>query len=522
VPAPNSETIRVKALTAVLFCCIVAFHLLCAVSGKPLFRAVHLGTALEYAHGPINILRPIVVGYDANDAPMAQELPLWQAAVGGLLKLAGSNWYGWANVVSLISFGFGLWPYFQLARRYAGEREAWWALAFFLAEPVVVFAAGLGSTDGFCLTLTLWFLYFADQMIRTGGVRWWVAATVFASLSAVSKLPFFMTAGLCSVAMLIVAGVKSWRPWLLLIAAGSIAAIVFAVWTWYTNKLLGAVEYPYQELRFSKSPQAIFWYFGDLKYRLSPGPWIKGGWRFLHGTLGSLPLVVLLATAIIRQGNRLPKLWLLATFVTTLVFTQIVLVHWHYYLMCCPAVAMLCGITIARWESFWQSELPGRCLRTGLIAFALLASATDGLIAMKIGIYMDYYPKEMSEVIRQHTRPEDKLVVYGSDWGAEELFRSGRRGFNVFRYHTYPGVTTEIGLYELLNDPAHLKRLKELGYTKLVLLSESPVKFAAVAVNPGSHRLREVYPASISPTVDSWPVVFRSDDILIKELGPGD
>jgi hypothetical protein len=64
-----------------------------------------------------------------------------------------------------------------------------------------------------------------------------------------------------------------------------------------------------------------------------------------------------------------------------------------------------------------------------------------------------------------------------------------------------------------------LKRLKELGYTKLVLLSESPVKFAAVAVNPGSHRLRELYPETVSASVDAWPVVFKSEDILIKQIG---
>jgi hypothetical protein len=518
VSSANSGPIALKPIILALCISIVAFHLGCALAGKPLFRAVHLGTALEYSHGPINVLRPIVVGYDANDAPMAQELPLWQALSGGLLKLMGSTWYGWANLVSLMSFALGLWPFFEIARRYAGEREAAWALAFFLAEPVVVFAAGLGSTDGFCLTLTLWFLFFADRMIRTGSATWWLPTIVFACLSAVSKLPFFMTAGLCSAAMLVVNGVKSSRTWLLLITAGLLAGMVFGAWTWYTNRLLAAVEFPYQELRFSQSPQATFWYFGDLKYRLSAGPWIKGGWRFLHGTLGSLPLIILLVTAIIRPGNRLPKFWLLSTFLTTLVFTQIVLVHWHYYLMCCPAVALLCGVTISRWEGFWESELPHRCVRTALVTIALLLSAVDGLIAMKVGIYMDYYPREMSDIIRQHTRPEDKLVVFGSDWGAEELFRSGRRGFDVFRFHTVPGVKTETGLYELLNEPAPLRRLKELGYTKLVLLSESPVKFAAVAVNPGSHRLREFYPATISPAVDSWPVVFRSEDILIKEI----
>lgn len=75
------------------------------------------------------------MGFDANDAPTVQEPPLWQAAAGLLFKATGSTWYGWANLVSLLCFAAGLWPFFQLARQYVGARAAWWSLAFLLAEP---------------------------------------------------------------------------------------------------------------------------------------------------------------------------------------------------------------------------------------------------------------------------------------------------------------------------------------------------------------------------------------------------
>ena len=63
-----------------------------------------------------------------------------------------------------------------------------------------------------------------------------------------------------------------------------------------------------------------------------------------------------------------------------------------------------------------------------------------------------------------------------------------------------------------------LRRLKELGYNKLVLVSESPVRFAVEAANPGSKRQRRFYPKSISKSVDAWPVDFQSDELLIKEI----
>jgi hypothetical protein len=49
-------------------------------------------------------------------------------------------------------------------------------------------------------------------------------------------------------------------------------------------------------------------------------------------------------------------------------------------------------------------------------------------------------------------------------------------------------------------------------------MSESSVRFAVEAVNPGSQRKRIFYPATISPAVDAWPIVYRSEEILIKEI----
>ena len=308
----------------------------------------------------------------------------------------------------------------------------------------------------------------------------------------------------------------------MLISAGVLAAGVFLGWTNYCDAVAAQAIYPYTELRISHNPFMARWYFGDLQMRLNPRVWIKPGWRFLHATLGSLPFAVLLLAALFRRGNCLAKLWLLATFLTILVFTPIVLIHWHYYLMCCPAVALLCGATLARWESFWIEEIPRQWLRLPLVGVMLVFSAIDGVIAMKIAIDYDYFPQEMSALLRQYTRPEDKLIVYKCDpeWPGEVLFRSERKGLFVPTLESLPDGPTKKGLYELLNNEADLRQLKSLGYNKLVLMSESPVRFAAEAVNPGSHRKRFYYPATISPRVDAWPVVYRSEDILIKEI-PG-
>jgi hypothetical protein len=515
------STRYLKLLVLSLCILVAAFHLGSALAGKPLFRASHLGTALEYGRGSINLFRPIMIGFNATGTPTALEFPLWQAAAGLVFKVFHSSWYGWANVVSLLFFATALWPFFQLARQYAGERAAWWSLIFFLAEPLIVINAGEAATDGFSLVTIIWFLFFADKMIRSGELKWWIPTALFAACSAVSKLPFFMSAGLCSIFILLLNGVRAKKPWILLAGAGLFAAIVFGAWTHYTSRLAAEAVFPFEELRLDQSPSMRFWYFGDLHLRLSPGPWIKGGWRLLHGTLGALPVIALFAWSLLRPGNWLPKLWLLATFLTTLVFTHLVLEHWHYYLMCCPAVALLCGATLERWEGCLAGEFARPRLAIALVGVVLVGSAVDGIISMKIAIDYDSYTKDMSQIIHDHTRPEDKLIIYDAGfhpWGGETLFRSERQGLSVAFFNTSPSDPNVTGLVELLNEEKNLNRLKSLGYTKLVLISESPVQFAAQAINPGSKRTRFYYPKSISPKVDAWPVVYQTEDILIKEI----
>jgi len=113
---------NVSLLIFMLFGLIASLHLGSAFVGRPLFRASHLGPALNYAHSSIDLLRPIIVGFNAAGTPTALELPLWQAAVALAFKVTHSTWYGWANVTSLLLFATGVWPFFQLSRHYAGAR----------------------------------------------------------------------------------------------------------------------------------------------------------------------------------------------------------------------------------------------------------------------------------------------------------------------------------------------------------------------------------------------------------------
>lgn len=517
IPDKPGSLPRLLPLVTALFAVIVCLHIGSALRDMALVRPSHLGVALNYGRGEINLLRPMMPGFNANGIPTAQEIPLWQAAAGLAFKLARSEWYGWANMVSLACFATSLWPLFQVARRYVSDRAAWWTLAFYLAQPLTVIMAGEAATDGFCLAVTIWFLFFADKMIH-GSPLYFIPATVLGIVAALSKLPFFMAVGLCSVGLLFLNNPRNWRNWFLLATAGAISGAVLMIWTRYTNDLAAQALYPYYDLRLRDNPDLQQWFFGDLHTRLRPGLWIKGGWRFLHATLGVLPLVGLLLIALFTPGVRVGKLWIVATFAVTLVFTPVVLNHWHYFLMCCPPVAMLCGAVLARWEPYWANLMPRGWLRLSIAFVALAGGVLDGVVTMKIALDYDPFPKHISAILKAHTSPKDKIVIFGEPgWGGEVLFRSGRDGLSVYAMET-PRSSNAVGLRDLMGKPEHLNHLKVLGYNKLVLLSESPVRYAVQAANPGARRSRILYPETIAPEADQWREVFRSEDILIKEI----
>ena len=226
-----------------------------------------------------------------------------------------------------------------------------------------------------------------------------------------------------------------------------VAAIAFAVWTRHTNACIAQAEFPLVDLRLS-DPQTVFWYFGDWHYRLSPAIWGKACWRILNGCFGSLVLVGLLGYALLfgKRGS-VSKYWLLGSVLTTMIFSHLVLHHRHYYLMFSPAIAMLCAQAVVNFEDLaMPSVLSRERLWVGAVAILLGLSLIQG------------------------------LLVQNGGWGGNQFLLTNRDGLSIW------GT-------EFLENPANLARIKELGYNKLVMISESPLLHAVQVINPGQARL---------------------------------
>ena len=486
---------------------ISLFHLVYAWLGFAPFRDQHLGTALVYARDGIDLLRPVIVGFNANNAPTPLEFPLWQAAASLPLRWFG-EWFGWANIVSLLFFFTAIYPVQRLGARLGGNNVGWWAVALLLIQPLVWVNAGLAATDGTCIAAAIWFFYCGAHALQGPGRLAWTAGTALAgALAATLKLPFMMAVGLALGIILVVQHRRELAAWLSLGAAALFAGAVFLVWTRYTDACIAQAEFGFVDLRLSHNPEMVFWYFGDWNYRLNPANWIKGGWRAINGIFGSFALVAVPVAAFGLRRTNLSALALLAgTLIVTAVFSHLVLHHHQYFLMYSLPAALLMAPVVAdgwsRLSAVWRWPQP--MLVVALVVIAFLG-VLQGLIGLE-SIHQDPYRASIAQRLQEHTSPPDRLLVIGGGWGGDYLFLSGRRGLSIWN----------CGFLEKAN---HLARLQELGFTKLAVISESPLLTAMQRTNPGGAGYqRKTFRETLTPGVETWADVYRDDDLLIKQL----
>jgi len=494
-----------------LFLAAVGFPLWSAWQGFPIFRDQHLGTAILYSQEGIDLLRPQIVGFTATNTPAPQEFPLWQAVAAVLLK-AGGGWWGWANVASLLLFATCLWPMYRLGRRlgkecsWDAEQTGLWAVVCLLAVPVVFYQAGEASVDGWSLAICIWFYYACIEMIESGKWRWFPLALIAGIFAATAKLPFFFAAGTASGMYLILRHSKSPARWVQILAVGGFSGMVFLLWTRWCDSQLALAQFPYWELRLSENPGLWDHYFGTWQYKLNPANWIKGGWRFLSTIFGSFALAGAFLWALISVRSKLLWSWIFGCGMMLLVFTHLVLVHRHYYLIFAPAAALALAGVIAQLKA--NSRWSGKqwMVAQTAIALALMLSIAQGLMVMEVPLRFDPYPAEIADRVSKLLPPDAKPLVQNGGWGGEIFMRMGRPGLSV---HTSMSLKT----------PEQLTRLKQLGFTHLVLIADSPLLYAFQVTNPGQARLkRATAHDESSPLIESWQPFYEDADMSLFQL----
>jgi hypothetical protein len=472
-----------------------------ALLGYPIYRDQHMGAALEYASNGIDLLRPVIVGFNATGTGIPQELPLWQAAASVGLNLFG-GWWGGATVASLLLFTVFLPLFYQTAKWELGPAFAWLSVALLLAQPIVFHLTGGAQTDGFSLALLLGFVWSAEWLRREPGALSCLACALLASLLAVTKFPYLMTGGFAA-SLLLLWQRAPLKSWLLLVGAAGAAAAVFLPWNAWCNEEIGRALFKYRPLTISENPE---WFFGSLAYRLDPANYVKAGWRALSCLWGSFVLVALTLYGLWLRPKSLGSALLIGALVTTLVFTKLVLIHRHYYLMFSPAVALLNAYAVSEiWVKF-RNQSATKSLFASAAVLALLAlSLLQGLMQIE-ALVTDSFMRRVGGVLQKHTEASERLMVINGGWGGDVLIHADRKGLSVDDT-------------KLLENAGTRQQLLELGFTKIVYLSQSPLLHALQVTNPGSSNLGRVrWSSFVSPEAQKWPIVFQSEDMLIKAI----
>ena len=118
----------------------------------------------------------------------------------------------------------------------------------------------------------------------------------------------------------------------------------------------------------------------------------------------------------------------------------------------------------------------------------------------------DPFMKCVAKIVQNYTQAGEKLLVANGGWGGDLLILSGRQGLSV--------DSTELG-----ENANSLAKLKELGYTEFVALTESPLLHAQQITNPGStNKERLSWSAFLSVSSEQWVTLYESDSIVIKKL----
>jgi hypothetical protein len=295
------------------------------------------------------------------------------------------------------------------------------------------------------------------------------------------------------------------KSWAFLVSAGILAVLIFLPWNAWCDAEIARAEFKYRPLTISENPE---WFFGSLAYRLDPANYIKAGWRALGCLWGSFVLVGLTIYGLFVRPKSLGSALLIGAIVVTLIFTKIILIHRHYYLMFAPAVALLNCYAIADLAS--RIKFPNKTttvLASLAASVILLLSLLQGLMSIEaLNMTADPYMKTLGATLKSQTSPQDRLLVINGGWGGDLLIHSNRQGLSI------DDLTH-------LENPESARRLKQLGYNKLVIASESPLLHAVQVTNPGSANLQRLtWHNLILEKAKSWPTLFESEDLIIKQI----
>ncbi len=361
------------------------------------------------------------------------EFPLYQWIVAGIHRLAGTPLDATGRSVSIAFFLASLLPFYRLMREFeVPPGAARLSLAIYLAAPLHLF-----WTRAFLVESTA--LFFSIAMLQAGvtclrerslGRRaiWLGVASVAAFLVKVTTA-FGWSAALGLFFVVTFVGDRERRKRLAYYAAFAAVAFVLPAvpllaWTRYADALKGANLLAGD---FITSAALRDWNFGTWEMKTSAITWRVLWDRTMVEAFGtSLTFVAFVPVAALLSRRLLPLLALLSGILATYaVFTNLHAVHDYYQYATGAFVLGAVGI------GFGAAE--GHAARfRWLLPLATVAAVLTG-VRHETETYRpgragpDLRALETASYVKERTRPDELIVVYGDDWSSVIPYYAERR-----------------------------------------------------------------------------------------------
>jgi 4-amino-4-deoxy-L-arabinose transferase-like glycosyltransferase len=392
-------------------------------------------TAVLYAERGIDLLRPPlpILGPPGS---IPQEFPIFQAA-GALLIQTGVADDMALRIIGLVSFVGSAILLYLLARRLMGSLGAHVALAAFLFNAHAWVYGRTSLIEYLATAGGIGFLYFAIRWMDEGRSVKWIAAALAGALGIVVKIT---TGGFYLLPILLWRSPSGrWgfqRPWVWGLVALPVALGI--AWSAYSQ---GVREETPASVFLSMENQ-LAWFFGSVTTRLDPAAW-------------RVPLVAMIALtgfgfvlwapfAVFRaRASRQPAflLGLLAlVIVMPLILFNLYAIHDYYWAAVAPMIALAIGLGVEwlreHWHRIWVR-------RAGIGLAGAWVATIVGLFGSWSIIYgtpaEESRAMRIADFVREHSQPDDWVVLRGWGWNSTFLYYARRQGLAV------PEPAAEVG-----------------------------------------------------------------------------
>ncbi|MEO6003589.1 MAG: hypothetical protein ABIZ04_05595 [Opitutus sp.] len=360
------------------------------------------------------------------------EFPLYQMAVAAVVRTTHCPLEFAGRAVTLFFFYAALPGIWLLLRRLlvpTGQR--WLFLALVLLCPVYLFYSRTVLIESTAFCLAIWFLFFFEVAITTGGMAALVGAMLFGiatGLAKVTTLAVFLAPATAFALWTMAQNRADGRKVLLrAISATAPGVIAAALWVFHSD----AVKKKNVLGTLLTSSNQHDWNYGPFALRFQPKFWTQFAVQLERAILpaGAVLVFLLIALLFLRGRWRLFATLLLIALAGPLVFTNLYFVH-DYYLYG-SGVLFLAVLALPLKQLFERTDFP---------FWTRLGAVVVALIAQFCGYLNTYYqpqitaapnPPDLALAIARVTQPTDVLLGFGLHWNPVLPYYSGRRAMMV-------------------------------------------------------------------------------------------